>query len=102
MVPSFEAAAFAMKAGELSEPVKSQYGYHIILVVSHSSFEDVRAAVEARVKPDENQKTVAKFIDDLQKTTPAVLDPDYFPAPTPAPHLAAAVPTPAIKPPDKK
>jgi foldase protein PrsA len=32
MVPEFSDAAFKMKEGEISEPVKSNYGYHIIQV----------------------------------------------------------------------
>jgi len=35
MVAEFENAAFAMKVGEISQPVKSTYGYHIIQVLGH-------------------------------------------------------------------
>lgn len=32
MVPEFEEAAFNLKIGELSEPIKTQFGYHLIMV----------------------------------------------------------------------
>lgn len=76
MVPSFEAAAFALKVGELSEPVKSQYGYHIIQVQGHDTknFDEVRADIETRAKPDQAKK----MIDELTKKNPPVLDPEFF------------------------
>ena len=77
MVPSFEQAAFALKPGELSDPVKTQYGYHLIKVESKDirPFGDARADLERQLGPPQAQKAV----EDLVKQTPAVLDPEFFP-----------------------
>lgn len=44
MVPSFEEAAFSLDIGEVSNPIKSNYGYHIIMV------DDKKQASEAKLE----------------------------------------------------
>ena len=39
MVPKFEAAAYALQAGEMSKPVESDYGWHIIKMHERHPFE---------------------------------------------------------------
>ncbi len=54
MVPEFEKAAFSTEKGKITEPVKTQYGYHIILVEDkktekEESFEDVKSQIASRL-----------------------------------------------------
>ena len=35
MMPEFEEAAFSLDVGEISEPIQTDYGYHIIQVIAH-------------------------------------------------------------------
>jgi parvulin-like peptidyl-prolyl isomerase len=74
MVPSFEQAAFAMNAGQVSEPVKSQFGYHIIKVEAVKSFDDVKADVEKRMAPE----MATKAMEELQKKSSVVYNTEFF------------------------
>ena len=70
MVPEFSKAAFNMNKGEYSKtPVKTEFGYHVILV------DDVRASkplelkeVEPQLKNMVTQKVVAEIFDDLRNS----------------------------------
>lgn len=91
MVPAFEQVAFTIPVGQLSEPVKSQFGYHIIKVESRQdkTFVEVRAEIDKKLEAE----VVRKTIDDLKASAHVVLNPDYFgPAPTVAARPAIAAP----------
>jgi peptidyl-prolyl cis-trans isomerase D len=77
MVPEFEQAAFAMKAGDVSsEPVKTSFGFHIIKVVDHrpattKPLAEVRSEIEDQLKWQKAQQQaeqVAKGLEAQIKT----------------------------------
>lgn len=66
LVPEFEKAAFSMKAGELSAPVKSQFGWHIIKVKDVRALEiPPKSEVESGIKGGLQKKAVEKYVDSL-------------------------------------
>ena len=76
MVPAFETAAYALQPGQISEPVKTQFGYHLIKVEKHDSkpFEEVRGEIDKRLGPEQS----AKVLDELVTKAGPVYDPEFF------------------------
>lgn len=78
MVPQFEAASFALKDGELSAPVRTAYGYHLILKEGsrqRKPFEDMRKEIEETMARDErSQMAQARAIDGFKARYKARMD----------------------------
>ena len=92
MVPEFEAAAFAAKVGEVTEPVRTQYGYHIIKVDKHdfTPFENVKAFLER----NERQAKLQAKLDEMKTAMKVTYNDAYFtppPAPPAQPEAKPAV-----------
>jgi len=76
MVPEFETAAFSLPVKEISAPVRSQFGYHIIQVQAREAkkLADVRAEIEGKMKPE----IARQQVEDIRKTAGITLDENYF------------------------
>ena len=71
MVPEFEDAAFSLKAHEISEPVKSMFGYHVIQVTEISearleTLEEARESISAQLLYEKQGEAWLKWLDSMK------------------------------------
>ena len=71
MVPEFEQAAYALEAGELSEPVRTQFGWHLIqlhekIPAKVTAFEEIKEKVIEYLTERKKDKVFEDFLDGLK------------------------------------
>ena len=97
MVKPFENAAFALKVNEISQPVKTQFGYHVIEVTkktpgSSKTFEQAKSTIEQQLKYQKQATAWEDWLKKVEKDAGIVYAAGFDPA------LLTASPSPAASP----
>jgi parvulin-like peptidyl-prolyl isomerase len=72
-VPQFDKTAFKLKKGQLSAPVKTQYGYHIIQALSDikpaqtTPLSKVEASIKQQLEQQQKNEAMTKWVEDTKK-----------------------------------
>jgi foldase protein PrsA len=72
MVTEFEDVAFALPVNQISEPVKSEYGYHIIMVeekkeAKEANYDDSKAAIKETLIDQKLETEYSVWLEDKKK-----------------------------------
>ncbi len=81
MVPEFEAAVLALKSGEVSPPVQTQFGWHVIILnerrkTAAPEFEDVRQELANKLRNQAVETRVTELTTSAQIERPDIEDLD--------------------------
>src|SRR5262249_6270927 len=73
-VPQFDKTAFSLKTGQISHPVHTQYGYHIIQALSavkassSTSLDKVSASIRQQLEQQKKNDEITKWLEDTKKS----------------------------------
>ncbi len=77
-VAEYENVAFSLEIGEISEPVRSTYGYHIITVTERQEaegeeFEAARAELEEQIRNEKGQEDLLAWFEEVREAADVVI-----------------------------
>ncbi|MFB6351581.1 MAG: peptidylprolyl isomerase, partial [Bradymonadaceae bacterium] len=72
MVPEFSKVAFSMKPGEVSDPVRTKFGFHVIKMhdkkeAKAKSLDEARGEIERRLRQQNRRTSMNRFLKDAKK-----------------------------------
>jgi parvulin-like peptidyl-prolyl isomerase len=82
MVEEFETAAFSLEAGQISEIVKTEYGYHIIKCEDiqeeyQPTFEEAKDDIEAILKNQKQNSAIDALLTQLREDSEVIIHYDF-------------------------
>ena len=84
LIPEYEAAAFALtKVGQVSQPVKTQLGYHIIKLEgtrtgTYVPFPEVKEFIRQKLTQEKQSEALQKYIESLKKNASIIINDDML------------------------